>query len=143
MKPSESVKAFEDFASAKGIDLRASTPRAGIQAILEFQAEVTCAVCSEDMLLYEWGTYDWGSGKYFELTMTRQFIETELEDDDAISQLTLVYQYIPRSEMETLGLGNHWQDGPGDFRQFIFASASFNLVADAMPDQVELSHSFV
>ncbi|WP_156116764.1 hypothetical protein [Massilia sp. 9096] len=143
MKPSESVKAFEDFASAKGVNLRVSTPRAGIQAMLEFQAEVTCAACSEDLLLYEWGTYDWGSGKYFELAITRQFIEAQLDDDDAISQLSLIYKYVPRHELEILGVGNQWQDGPADFRQFISGSASFALVADAIPDQVEISHSYV
>ena len=26
------------------------------------------------MLLYQWGTYDWGEGKYFQIDITRQFI---------------------------------------------------------------------
>lgn len=97
MKPAESVTAFQDFTASKGIDLNASTPREGIEAMLEFRAQAACVACSDDMLLYQWGsydwgTYDWGNGKYFELDITRQFIEAELEDDDAISQLSLTYK---------------------------------------------------
>ncbi|MET0857780.1 MAG: hypothetical protein ABWY27_13580, partial [Telluria sp.] len=79
MKPSESVRAFEAFAVNKGLDLNASTARAGIEAMFEFKAASVCASCSEDMLLYQWGSYDWGSGKYFEINITRQFVEAELE----------------------------------------------------------------
>jgi hypothetical protein len=143
MQPTESVKTFEDFAAAKGIDWNASTPREGIEAMLEFRAAITCATCSDDMLLYQWGTYDWGAGKYFELNITRQFIEAELEDDDAISQLSLTYKYKPSKELELLGASNCWEDGPTEFRQFILASTSFTTVADAKPDQIELSHSYV
>lgn len=143
MKPNESVKAFQDFASVKGIDLSASTPREGIDAMLEFRTAVACAACSDDMLLYQWGSYDWGTGKYFELNITRQFIEAELEDDDAISQLSLTYKYNPSVELERLGAGNFWEDGPSEFRQFITASASFATLADAKPDHTELLHSYV
>lgn len=147
MKPNESAKAFHDFAAAKGIDLNASTPREGIEVMLEFRTAVACAVCSGDMLLYQWGTYDWGAGKYFELNLTRQFIEAELEDDDAISQLSLTYKYKPspelERELERLGASNCWEDDPSDFRQFILSSASFMTVADAEPEQIELIHSYV
>jgi hypothetical protein len=143
MTPGESVKAFETFVAAKGIDLHASTARAGIQSMLEFRTSVACAGCSEDLLVYQWGTYDWGEGRYFELNITRQFIETGLENDDAISQLSLTYQYQPSQELDFLGVGNRWEDGPGDLRQFIFGSASFNKLADARPDRVEIGHSYV
>jgi hypothetical protein len=143
MKPGESVKVFEAFVAAKGIDLPASTARAGIQSMLEFRTSVACAACSEDLLVYQWGTYDWGNGRYFEINITRQFIESGLEDDDAISQLSLTYKYKPSQELDFLGVGNQWEDGPADFRQFIFGSASFNALADAAPDGVEIDHSYV
>jgi hypothetical protein len=143
MKAKESVKAFHYFAAEKGIDLNASTPREGIEAMLEFRKAVACTVCCNDMLLYQWGSYDWGAGKYFELNITRQFIEEELEDDDAISQLSLTYKYTPTAELSNLGAGNCWEDGPVEFRQFILASDSFKTVADARPDQIELVHSYV
>jgi hypothetical protein len=143
MKPNESVKAFEDFAIARGLDLRVSTPREGIEAMLEFRAGTACLTCSDDMLLYQWGSYDWGAGKHFELNITRQFVESELEDDDAISQLSLTYMYKLSAELLALGASNCWEDGSPDFRQFIFKSPSFTAVADTKPDQLELFHEYV
>ena len=143
MKPNESVKAFQDFAGSKSIDLSVSTPRVGFEAMLEFLAVTTWATCSDDMLLYQWGSYDWGNGRHFELNITRQFIEEELEDDDAISQLSLTYRYEPSMELDALEGSNCWEDDPPEFRQFILASAAFMTVADAKPDQVDLSHFYV
>lgn len=111
--------------------------------MLEFRAARACVTCSNDMLLYQWGTYDWGAGKHFELNITRQFIEAELEDDDAISQLSLSYLYKPTAELEALGASNCWEDGSTNFRQFIFESASFIAVADAKPDRLEVFHEYV
>lgn len=143
MKPAESVTAFQDFTASKGIDLNASTSREGIEAMLEFRAQAACVACSDDMLLYQWGTYDWGNGKYFELDITRQFIEAELEDDDAISQLSLTYKYQPSAELDALGTSNCWEDATPDFRRFILTSAPFISVADAKADQIDLRHSYV
>ena len=111
--------------------------------MLEFRAQAACAACSDDILLYQWGTYDWGNGKYFELDITRQFIEAELEDDDAISQLSLTYKYQPSAELDALGTSNCWEDATPDFRRFILTSAPFISVADAKADQIDLRHSYV
>lgn len=141
MKANESPDALRAFAAAKGIELNASTPREGIDSMLEFHKAVPCENCAEDTLLYQWGSYDWGAGKYFELNITRQFIEAGLEGDDAISQLSLTYKYKPSIESERLDSGNGWSDGPEEFRQSILASPAFLMVADIKADQVELVHS--
>jgi hypothetical protein len=75
MKPDESKQALQDVAASRGVDLHASTLREGIEAMLAFRAQIVCATCSDDMLLYQWGSYDWGNGRYFEVNITRQFIE--------------------------------------------------------------------
>jgi hypothetical protein len=143
MKPDESIKAFQDFAASKGINLNGSKPREGIEAMLMFRAQTSCAECSDDMLLYQWGSYDWGSGKRFELNITRQFIEAALEDDDAISQLSLTYRYNPSTVFDALGAGSCWEDESPVFREFILASASFSELADAKPDEIDLIHYYV
>jgi len=143
MQPNESVAALRAFAVGKGIELDASTSREGILTMLEFGATAPCDGCIDDVLLYQWGNYDWGSGTYFELNITRQFIEADPEGDDAISQLSLTYRYKPTAELEQLEAGNCWSDGPADFHQFILASAPLNLVGNMKPDQVELTHSYV
>lgn len=143
MKPDESKQALQDLAASRGIDLNASTLREGIEAMLAFRAQTVCVTCSDDMLLYQWGSYDWGNGRYFEVNITRQFIEAEGDGDDAISQLSLTYRYRPASGLDAFGADNRWEDQPGDFREFILTSAPFLAVADAKPDHIDLSHSYV
>lgn len=58
-----------------------------------------------DMLLYAWGTYDWGQGPAFSLGLRRQIIYPNGPDDQDIWQLSLSYDYEPKSAFETLGQG--------------------------------------
>ena len=96
-----------------------------------------------DMLLFQWGTHDWGSGDHFELNITRQFIEQEFEDDDAISQLSLTFKFKPTPALQGLGSGNRWCDGLTEVekdRAFVFSSAAFCAVADNKALAVELTY---
>ncbi len=149
MKPSESVTAFESFAATNGVVLSTCLPREGIAQMLAFYQAVSPMGCDEpdgDMLLFQWGTFDWGSGAQFELDITRQFIEQELQDDDAISQLSLTFRFAPTPERKILGDGNRWCGGPTElqeFRAFTFSSPAFIAVADLQAVAVEISHSYV
>lgn len=99
-----------------------------------------------DMLLFQWGTYDWGTGRHFSLNITRQFIEEGLHGDDAISQLRLDFRFDPSVELDVLGAGNRWCDGPSEFevmRDFVLSSVPFMAVADQSASAVELVHSYV
>jgi hypothetical protein len=74
-----------------------------------------------DMLLFQWGTYDWGSGAMFEVNVTRQLIRDTGEDDD-IWQLRLTYRFPPSEGLRAIGNGDRWCTRPGDvesFEQFI------------------------
>lgn len=97
------------------------------------------------MLLFQWGTYDLGSGLRFNLDITRQFIEDAEQDDDAISQLSLGFNFEPSAERAALGDGNRWCDGLREFdifREFALSSAAFLAVADERA-VVEVSYSYV
>lgn len=99
-----------------------------------------------DMLLYQWGAYDWGEGLHFELNITRQFIEQDLQDDDAISQLSLTYRFAPTPERVLLGQGNRWlssRDEWASFQEFVLSSPPFIVLASTPPVAVELTHSYV
>jgi len=101
MTPSTSVNAFEEFIEGRGGALPDLTVRTGVAEMLAFYETVLpvgCASQNGDMLLFQWGIYDWGDGKHFEINMTRQFIESAAEDDDAISQLQLVFRFAPDKE---------------------------------------------
>lgn len=46
-----------------------------------------------DMLLFQYGTYDWGNGKYFEFDITRQFIKSN-EDEPYQLSMKLFFEPI-------------------------------------------------
>jgi len=57
-----------------------------------------------DMLLFQYGIYDWGLGPLFEVDLTRQFIEVERDDDDEVlSQFRLTCFFEPTAELKALG----------------------------------------
>ena len=150
MAPNDSASAFELFVAARGIDLSKSTPRDGIEQMLSFYRSMPASGCAGpdgDMLLFQWGTYDWGEGRHFEIGITRQFIEQDAgEDDDAISQLSLTYRFEPTPERVTLGDGNRWCHGPAEtasFRASVLSSPPCVACGDMAATVVEIVHSRV
>jgi hypothetical protein len=148
MKPADSPAAFASFVNSKGLSVSQCTPRQGVEQMFSFYRSVQPVGCggpNGDMLLFQWGTYDWGAGRNFELNITRQFVEDDEQDDDAISQLSLTFRFEPTAERDALGDGNRWCDGPTEFdivREFAMSSPSLLAVADERA-VVVLSHSYV
>ena len=149
MNPTDSVAAFEEMAEAAGFPLLEFVPHVGLVQMLSFfettEAE-GCTAPSRDMLLFEWGTYDWGEGASFELCISRQFIETGAEGEPEISQLRLVFKYAPSSELAAFGEGNRWCNSSTEvsgFAEYIQASPPFRVVAEQEAPSVRLSHSYV
>lgn len=105
-----------------------------------------CDGNQSDMLLFQWGTYDWGSGTYFELNITRQFIEPEGEGDDAISQLSLTFKYRETAALRVIGEGNRWcesLENVGEFRKFINESPALIATENQDVTAIDLNHWYV
>ena len=105
-----------------------------------------CEPDDGDMLLFQWGTYDWGKGENFEIGITRQFIELGQEDDEAISQLSLVYRYEPAEELKNIPAGNRWCDGPSEFdlvREFALSSQQLASVESRVVRWASIAHSYM
>ena len=149
MTPSESLASFKAFISTSGVALESCSPREGLAQMFAFYDEVAPVGCSGpdgDMLMFQWGTYDWGAGRNFELNITRQFMEEGAEDDDAISQLSLTYRFEPTTELEEIEPGNLICEGSQAstvIRDFAATHPAFIAVADQKPQGVELHHSYV
>ena len=167
MKPGQSADMFRQFASAHGVDLSRCTPRQGFEQALAFFREVKPVGCEEedgDMLLFQLGTYDWGEGRWFELDITRQFLDLEHvyaddeeedddeEDDDfdddqaTMSQMHLTFRFKPTPELDALGASNRWNEGAEPeprFVSFIFDSPAMALLGDRQADEIELRHELV
>ena len=174
MRPDESADRLRAFARANGVDLETCTPQAGIAQMLAFYREVAVEGCDEedgDMLLFEWGTVDWGQGASFQLGITRQFIdlhpdygtdddfdETDdefeaaddgLTDEDEagqFSQLRLTFHFDAAPELAALGQGDRWcqeQDELDDFETFVLESPAVRALGGRAAERVEVEHDLV
>ena len=143
MKPRAAKTRFLKRLEAAGLSLDTLTPTAGVEAMLAYYAEERAEGChfegDRDMLLFQWGTYDWGKGPAFEVDITRQLIRTDTKEEE-IWQLRLVFWFDP-SVGVAAGKRNRWcrsVDELAGFRKFITESAALQAVAQNPPASVEL-----
>ena len=93
MKASEALSHFQNFVRRRGATIDNLGHDEAVQLMLDFYREVRADDCDldagGDMLLFQWGTYDWGSGEAFEYDITRQLIREPYYDE--ILQLSLTF----------------------------------------------------
>ncbi len=150
MTPEESITLFRDRLSAAGLILEALLPSEALAQTLSFYREVRAEKCDleteGDMLLFEWGTYEWATGEDFHLDFTRQFILDGDEDDDGISQLFIRLHYPLTDELKALGSGNHWCEHPNDlakFEELVLANEAYRVVVAVPSKEVTVDWSLV
>ncbi len=128
------------------------TPVQGIRLMLDFYRDVRADGCEldedGDMLLFQWGTYDFGDGRSFQFDLTRQLTvaEPEEDDDSAMSQLSFTFHFTPSAQFDALKDGNRWCSTPDeleDFETFITGSDAHRAVATARPAKVTLEYGDV
>jgi hypothetical protein len=120
MKAKNVKKEFLRFLAARGESLPKMTPSRAVEAMLSFYQDVRAEECNlagnADMLLFQWGTHDWGHGDHFELDITRQFIFGDGEDED-IWQFHVTFRFAPNEDLAQLASGDRWcrslEDLPG------------------------------
>lgn len=135
MKPADSVEALAHDLQRCG-ELESSPLADLMSAVVQFYMERPASGLSNgrdsDMLLFQYGCYDWGDGEMFEVDLTRQFIGVDEEDDDAISQLHFTAYFAPDDELRALGSHDRWCTSQGDvvdFRNEILGSPALTLTA--------------
>jgi len=92
-----------------------------------------------DMLLFQWGTYDWGEGEFFDFEIVRQLIDPE---EYEIFQLMLTMKFESTDTLKKLGDGNEWCEHPeglDDFERFIQDSQPYKQLSKQSPLQIEIS----
>lgn len=148
MNVAKSQVELENFLERSGILKQELIPSDGVRLMLDFYQQSRFENCpaqeNGDMLLYQWGTYDGGSGLFFQFDITRQFIESGLEGDDGISQLSMRFCFYPSPEFEDLKSGNHWCESPRElssFESYIKNSSAYTKVANRKPAKTEISYS--
>ena len=134
MLPDAAKTAFEDHLGGRAITLVGMRPAEGIDAMLSFYRDVRADSCrlesDGDMLLFQWGTYDWGEGEHFSIDITRQFI-TERGEDEDVWQLHLTFRFAPEAALRAQGAGNRWCRSPSELEGFaalVRASPAYEAV---------------
>jgi len=123
MRSLDAESAFRAYLEQERVELdsvaAASAFRLMIGFYLSERADDAAAIEENgDMLLVQWGTYDWGHGPSFEYSMTRQLILAGEDDDDSIYQLALATHFEPSHETDLLTSGDRWCSSPADVPEF-------------------------
>lgn len=144
MKVASAKKRFLQMIKPTAPQLSSLSPGEGIALMLSFYQDERADGCEigedGDMLLYQWGCYDWGQGEMFEFNITRQFMDAAGEDED-IRQLSLTFKFKPSESLRKLTDGNRWCRSPDEireFRSFIESSAAYKAVAKVKAADVTL-----
>jgi hypothetical protein len=147
MKPLEAQTFFLNLLSENNFSVDTISPKDAIRLMLNFYTNTRAEYCEidqdGDMLLFEWGTYDWGDGEHFNYKITRQFIFPVQENPDynGIWQLSLSLKYQPSPELTAIGSGNQWCSSPtkvADFATYIEQSEATRQVQNTPIQSVGL-----
>ncbi|OAI51270.1 hypothetical protein AYO44_05055 [Planctomycetaceae bacterium SCGC AG-212-F19] len=144
MKPDAAKTRFLERLEVAGLSLDALTPATGVEAMLAYYAEERADGCSldadGDMLLFQWGTHDWGDGPAFEVSIVRQLIMADDEEEEP-RQLDLRFRFGP-SAGTIAGGGSRWCGSPdalAGFRPFVTGgSQALAAVGQRHPESVVL-----
>ena len=152
MKAQEALTEFEAMIEASGKSLQELSAKEAVKLMTDFYLTIRAEDCSvdedRDMLLFQWGAYDWGEGKYFEYDITRQFMfevmckeDGEEWEDEDVWQLSLTLKFQAAGKPKELE-GDRWCAGPEDvtaFVEFVDAHEATRHVSDEKPILVELN----
>lgn len=146
MQPSESKDRLEKLIAESGIALAALTAVDATRLMLEFYRNIRAADCPADggdMLLFQWGAYDFGEGETFQYDITRQFTLSGSQSDEGMSQLSLTVHFAAIEPLRALK-GDRWCSSSGqatEFEQFIRSHEVTRAVAMLKPLKVTLDWS--
>jgi hypothetical protein len=143
MLSASSDQHFRDCAKPSLSDLPSLQPRQAVTVMADWYLNHRAEDCDldddGDMILFQWGTYNWGTGEHFEYNIDRQFIPIE---SGKPLQLGLTFSYRPSRELSALGEGNRWCHTPAelhDFLDFVNASLVTITLAKEKAEHVELT----
>jgi hypothetical protein len=97
----------------------------------------------EDMLLFQWGVFDWGDGEYFELDVTRQISPS---DTDELRQLSCTLYFNPSTVLREIEEGNKWCSSLEEFnsfREFVLTNEVFKACSVITPEKSSVELEYV
>jgi hypothetical protein len=151
MKTIDALKEFHSRILQAGKTVDALTLSQGIGFMFDFYRDVRASGCrikdDGDMLLYQWGTYEFDKPRSFSCDITRQFIHTGFwGGGDGMSQLSLTFHFTPSAESDAFKSGNKWCETPEtikSFEDFLVVNPPYVRFHDVQPDRVTLNYDRV
>jgi len=142
MKHKQSKKELLKRLETSGKKLATVNVAEGIAAMLAFYEEQRAEGCEidedGDMLLYQWGVYNFEKPATFQLDLTRQF---SVPDEDEPYQLSLTFHFEPSAGLKKIKDANQWCNSPdelAEFRTFIEKSPAYRAALTEKVKKVEL-----
>ena len=149
MKPDAAKGVLEHQLHGLGLRLDSLSPNECLDSMVSFYRDTRAEACDldadGDMLLFQWGTFDWGHGRHFEFDITRQFIVGAGEDDD-MSQLNFTVRFPPEPDLVATGAANRWCHSPSaidEWAAFVRGTRAFHLVGRRRDGVAELVYGGV
>jgi hypothetical protein len=147
MKPGEAKAEFERFVAESGAVVSEFKPIDAIRLMLDFYLQERAEGCDvkadEDMLLFQWGTHEWGKqGRFFEFSLARQLTDNEAEEGEQTTLLSLTCYFPPTAELEALKTGSKWCASPDElagFEYYIGNTPAYKAVGKLRPENVALT----
>ncbi len=142
--PEDIQTGFDHFAAVNGVDPEKDPHATVFDLMLHYYAEVRVNGCDpgddEDMLLLDWGSYDWGEGRAYEVDLSRQVVIPG-RTDEAVFHLHIVYRFPNTGDLAKVPVGNDWWGTPAsvdEFAEALKGNPALVLAADAEPLSVEI-----
>jgi hypothetical protein len=148
MRPTESLVVLQKLLAERGTSPASVGLEHAVSQMLTFYRDTTAEGCDErnaDMLLYQWGTYDWGQGEAFEIGVTRQFIE-QSDEEARFSQLQFTLRHRPTPDLRALGAGSLWCEAREDasaFSTLVQEHVAYRALAGMQAPEIKLEFSYV
>jgi hypothetical protein len=149
-RPANSQKDFIRLLSKKRLDLPTLTVPDAVDAMIAFYRTVYYPMCwrlmDGDMLLCQWGIYDWGKGEKFDFNLTRQFISFGGLVDNSMSQMRLTFRFAVTRELQSIPKANRWFQNQAEvhaFRSFALADQLVAQMQSHHPQEIELRWGLV
>ena len=141
MTEEEITHAFNSFGDGKGIKVDSLSlsdfPRLLIDYYQDVEFTEVDRADNGDMLLFQYGTYDWGDGRYFEIGFTRQFYQIfgDAADHEVIQQ-SFTFYFDPE-RFQHIGSFDLWSNAAATLALYEKAIASSQGYRQALGHRAE------
>ena len=144
MTEEQIAKAFAGFIEGKGLRPESLSLSSFPQLFFDYYSDVRFGELAgeedSDLLLFQYGIYNWGEGRFFELDFTRQYYQSFPEDEShSIYQQRFTFYFSPEHFVEVPAF-NVWSNETDDldrFQETITASAGFKAAMQYHPTKFE------